>query len=84
MTDILKTRLVEIEGHSIEDNRHSISIHYRDVSDEIAVQQALAIVEDVLQSFSERLRMTHGNKVWEVRSPLNFYYYFLSVISCLQ
>jgi trehalose 6-phosphate synthase/phosphatase len=61
--------LMDIDGVIIEDKTITLSIHYRNVK-QPNVARMIANFRNVADSYRDRLRITEGKKVFEVR-PLN-------------
>jgi len=61
--------LTDIDGVIIEDKTITLSIHYRNVKQE-EMAKMIANFRNVADSYKDRLRITEGKKVFEVR-PLN-------------
>ncbi|KAK3285012.1 hypothetical protein CYMTET_7365 [Cymbomonas tetramitiformis] len=64
--DSLLEKVPSIDGCAVEDNKFSVSVHYRNVDpkDWDAVEK---LVRSTVAEYDERLRITQGRKVHEVR-----------------
>ncbi|KAF5731071.1 Haloacid dehalogenase-like hydrolase superfamily protein isoform 2 [Tripterygium wilfordii] len=60
----------DIKGAKVENNKFCISVHYRNVDENIWTTVAHC-VQDVIKDFP-RLRLTHGRKVLEVRPVIDW------------
>ncbi len=65
----ISTALKDIGGVKIEDKTITVSIHYRNVKQQ-DMEKMTASFRNVADSYRDRLRITEGKKVFEVR-PLN-------------
>lgn len=66
----LKTRLADIDGHSVERKRFSVAVHYRLVA-ESDVEKLDAIVRDVMNAHP-RLVRGYGKKVFEIQPGIDW------------
>ena len=70
VSEMVKPRLVGIDGALIEEKRFSIAIHYR-LADEVFVPRIESIVDEAVAADS-RLKKAHGKKVFEVRPDVDW------------
>ncbi|MFQ5826794.1 MAG: trehalose-phosphatase [Dehalococcoidia bacterium] len=69
----LSARLGEISGAIVENKGLTLSVHYRMVAPD-QVDQVRAIFDDIVQPWQqqERIRVTRGKMVYEVRPPVDW------------
>lgn len=69
--ETLKDRLKDIEGVLVEDVKHTVSVHYRLVSedDQFVVDAAVQATIDKFVNF----KLTHGKKVYEIRPNVDWH-----------
>lgn len=71
--DLLSARLEHIEGHEIEDNAYSISVHYRRVPSAEGVEELVRVVNEEMPGLrAQGLTMKHGKKVLELRPDVDW------------
>ena len=59
--------LAHVEGVLVEDNKYSVTVHYRMVGDEARVPEVFAYVVKLVRDSFPTLVVRHGKKVLEVR-----------------
>lgn len=63
-----------IEGALVEDNRFSVSVHYRNVKEEVRPRVEEAVDKLIaLPEFATRLQKRQGKMVWEIRPALHWH-----------
>ena len=69
--ETLKDRLKDIEGVLVEDVKHTVSVHYRLVSEDdlFVVDAAVQATIDKFVNF----KLTHGKKVYEIRPNVDWH-----------
>jgi trehalose-phosphatase len=63
--ELLRERLASLPEVFLEDKALTVAVHYRGIEEEQAAR-ARSIVQEVLTTFSDSLRMVAGKKVWEL------------------
>ncbi|KAF9668224.1 hypothetical protein SADUNF_Sadunf15G0106900 [Salix dunnii] len=61
----------DIKGAAVENNKFCVSVHYRNV-DEDKWEAVGECVQDVVKKYEDRLRMTLGRKVLEIRPKIDW------------
>ena len=74
--DEIRSRLKGIDGAFVEDNRFSVSVHYRLCADHgVAVPQVRGVIDEVLsqcQTVGHQLRVSHGKCVFELSPDIGW------------
>jgi trehalose 6-phosphate phosphatase len=71
VTDDLRSELGSVEGALIEPKRSSVAVHYRLV-DEAARPRLAAVVDSLLASHPDTLKVTPGKMVYEIQPKLDW------------
>jgi trehalose 6-phosphate phosphatase len=69
----IKLRIAEIPGSSIEDNKFSLSVHYRNVETEESCERLHNVVKEEVAKYSDKLEARAGKKVHEIRPKIEWH-----------
>ena len=73
MYKTLCSKLGSVQGCVIEDNRFSLSLHYRNIVKDTDTQMCEKVLDETLNLHADTLVKTYGKKVWEVRPRLQWH-----------
>jgi trehalose 6-phosphate phosphatase len=73
--DEIAGKLKGMNGSLVEDNKFTVSVHYRNVKDDSQRGQLHSIVRDAMKPFEKDglLRLTQGKEVHEIRANFDWH-----------
>lgn len=71
ITDLLRTRLAELDGVTIEPKRASVAVHYRQAAPDTR-ERVTEIVDAVLAENTDRLSVVPGKMVYELKPAVDW------------
>ncbi|KAL9657817.1 hypothetical protein ABK040_013155 [Willaertia magna] len=69
----LKEKLENINGCILENNKFSLSVHYRLIPNEEIIKEIENVIVTTLQKTQDKTKLTHGKKVFEIRANYDWH-----------